>query len=80
MLTVNAFEASLFAFSAYVREYDADPPNDGELELSVVVDPELNVYVAAPVVCGDDVVAPADIFEYFTCATPLDGFGSTFVT
>ena len=80
VLTLNASDASLFAFSAYVREYDADPPNDGEPELSVVVDPELNVYVATPVPCGDDVVPPAVIFEYFTCATPLDGFGSTFIT
>ena len=43
MLTVNAFDASLFAFSTYVRVYDADPPNDGEVELSVAVAPELNV-------------------------------------
>ena len=80
MLTVNAFDASLFAFSTYVRVYDADPPNDGEVELSVFVDPELNVYNPAPVPCGDEVVPPADISAYFTCDVPLDGFGSTFVT
>ena len=80
MLTVNAFDASLFAFSTYVRVYDADPPNDGEVELSVAVAPELNVYNPAPVPCGVEVVPPADISAYFTCATLPDAFASTFVT
>ena len=47
---------------AYDLIYYAEPPNEGEVDVSNLVLPLVNVYNAPPVNEGDALVAPAPIF------------------